>query len=1596
MSRARQSKGAGGATTARRNPLASLRMADMVISKPYLPLEIIAMIVDHLSGPDMIRFARVSRRMLEMIYDDTRWIARLRSMDCWNELAARQKTGDSVRGIQTPQPRRTSTIDQTLVNGKGRPRIDITGDGFDEVEVASPIPQTPGAVLELDPRTALAVFDRVRSVRGRARHEYGKIYRALGRFYIDALKVERPMNASIFKTYTLPEEQATILSHIRRFANSDFSPGGAQRDDKILEIVKVFDTAALLEFRQGYEYRDIQGQMRQYAHVIHILNGGSSAIDLFLDDNRMIQKRSELGSASDCIDYSQGWGQLSLERVNAYFERLAAAFAEEAAVVRTVFPNPERVLLHLLDRTGQQILSPFLSDLFEDARGRSTAVYLRTISGTFAATRQLIAECGVSSDSSDEAQIRANAVIAQIYGPHLESYLEEELQAFRKKADQEVETWSRALRDQAESTESFLMSNVNRQADKKDFMTSFKKVVMMPVALLPSFSTATEKKTAAKTLVNGDLPSRTSTPNPLSQHRSATPSLPAEAPTTELAAKAALMNSRLDNIKSLFSIEVALNLVHAAKSSLERIAQFIALGDIHGDRSRTTCSAIFRSLLHAIGDQHVKPGFDTAIDHLSHFQSRNPATTASSPNGTNNTPTSTSQQVAPLTTFLELVNVGDLIQQMISVFFESELVRLRVVKRDDYLDANVKSKKQFEAMLDERVASGLGKGIDVLIEEVEYICATTQSPTDFNPPDNICIDVGPTTTATRVIEIVGGHTAMLHGATEKTLLDVFVGEVGLRLFAALCKHIKRQRISTSGAIPLISDMSLYAKYIATFRNPDLNNYFIALREVAQIYLIGGEKERDIKEMAGVISDSERFRGIFGVEEVVEFVERRADWLLLASTNKHDSEPDDTYEALVEDVRSDYDELMLQHERDANKQKRHKLEDLHAQVASLTLERNEALRQSHQLEDLAAQVSSLAQERDEILRRQRRDQFALVLIDGDDVLFNDSYISDGMTGGARAAKDLYAAIVRHLKPRGDYEHDYKIQLRIFLNLAGLAGTYTNAQIIPDSSVFGKFVQGFNRKELFEVVDAGNVKEAADIKVRETFNLFRRNVHCTEIILGFSGDNSYANFLHNILPTDPNGFHLSLLRGREFAKALRPLSEQVDVIAFPEIFRVTALDVRKSRSRRGQTPQTSETKRMVPEPQPETIPMQDPHDTDALFDAVIKVAIGAEAAAVKETEPEPMREASPEPKPNVSFPYLSSLFAPGCEVVVAPKAPAPGLQAHAATPKTWASMLGGSGPAVSVLPVQAAAPSRPRSQEPIPPIRSPARRSITPSKNEAVYYVNARGQRLDIDIEDVEDDLLELMGNREGMRAVLGTPSYERKSTRSSADTGRLPTKPATDGLSVLATYQPSKTLGPDPVFYINAFDQRIDVDIEDVDDELLETTSQLGLCLRHYLEWCYEPLREGSCSIGWHGDSELFATGNGKGALRSLARLTPCPFGTACRKEDCIWGHECRGDPCKKQHCAFGKKMHNVSRQGLRAARLQNGPGIGFDVIPATQNFEGRQLSGISQVSVEARNLHKERHMQQAGSDSVKSKPKKEKKNSEWIKALNESRRMATG
>ncbi|KAK1835432.1 F-box protein pof6 [Podospora conica] len=905
----------GGAAPSGPSILKTLQAAEMIDTRPLLPAEIIAAILDYLPVSDLMRFARTSRRMREMVYDDTRWVARLRSMGCWDEVEARRRFEEAMKrrreqasraSVSTgagPRPAITTTLFDASVEEERRKAQQLQRqnvadlhDGFETMKITG---QTPTQDQSRDPETLLAVIKNVQSVRGHARQEYGRIYGALAPFYFDLAQAKTHTDPIVFQVFRDPERQAQMLANLQVFSNSDWSQGWRQREEKLSSMVSIFESAVLREFEQGYEFWDVDGRMKKYAGVLCILNGGAAGIDLFIQKHPLFTDRAVLANSMDCVNQAPA-DTVTLEPSRRFFEVLAAKVDEQADIIERIFPEPSPVFWSFVDKVREEIIMEYITPLFDETHERSIPSYLKAVSGLFEQTLQFFRTLKAPKGAAADQEARAKELTLKVFEPHLDLYLQDELDSFTRQAEREVGEWEKKLSAQDASVESFYMANFNnRQADKRDFLTSFKKVVMMPVSVLPTSlslplgSPFASSKPASSTTTAANGNSLQATPQPSRPHspslsaanapdRTSSP-LPGKAPNDELAAKAALMTSRLEGIKSLFSIEVALGLVHSAKASLGRVAVFIQLGGQAGGEAREQCEAIFVTLLRILGGRHVKPGFDKAVAHLSQY---NPREVSQHESG-----------VAPLVTFIELVNVGDLISQMIDVFYEQQLAGPRIADRNDFLDPAGLAKKKFEQMLDESVAAGLNKGIDVLMDEVEYLCATTQLPTDYNPsaagvdPNSAekpaaaatpspalslgLDDIGPTPTARRIRDLVESHTKMLVGSTDKSMLDVFNGEVGLRLFAAVCKHLKRQRVSTEGAIKLIADMNLYFDYVRTLKNADLLAYFRALRELSQIYLIDAHSHA--KEMATIIADGDRFSGVFRAEEVYEYAERRADW-----------------------------------------------------------------------------------------------------------------------------------------------------------------------------------------------------------------------------------------------------------------------------------------------------------------------------------------------------------------------------------------------------------------------------------------------------------------------------------------------------------------------------------------------------------------------------------------------------------------------------------------------------------------------------------------------------------------------------------------------
>lgn len=811
--------------------MSSLRTTELVAeSKAILPAELINTILDYLPVADMFRFARTSKRMQEMVYDDTRWIQRLKSMGCWNDVEAKKRFEESMRrkleaqkaeearraGVAMNgqasslppgadgQPRLSTTlfdatmevdIHRTSQDAALRPRATTLDRGFSDMTLSAPGAPAPAQAIVSDPQAALKVVSRVRSIRGMARQEYGNIYAALAPYYFDLSRSTSHTDPILFRTYRDPEQQAHMLSQLKTFAKSDYAQGWYQREEKLDTMLGIFENAVLREFEQGYAEKDLDGRMKRFANVLVTLNGGAACLDSFIHSHPLMLEKEKLGNPTDCLDH-HGTNQPNLQPSHDFFRGLAIALNEEAAMIDRVFPPTVDVLQPFLDRVAEDIISEYLTTLLDEAHDISVELYLKAIAGVFDQALQLAMSLKPTRASKATFHDDAKRTILRCFEQHIDLYLQEELAFFTKRSAAEVDAWEKRLAEEEQTTETFYMAHVNRKAVKQDFLASFKKVVMMPVNVLPSIGgSAAPKSTAPSPAINGNsmLEPGTRSGTPLPDERAPSPRL--EAPRSELAAKAAIMNSRLEGIRSLFSIEVALNLTHMAKSGLERAARFVQLGGQSGEEAKEQSEQIFINLVSILGNRHMKLGFDKAVSHLAVYKPREVADHSK-------------EGVAPLVAFLELVNVGDLIQQMIEVFYYQELVAGNLTDRDEFLSLASKEKKRFESMLDERVAAGLNKGIDVLMDEVEYLCGTTQHPSDFNPPVGPkgvveISDIGPSETATRIVDIVSSHTNMLVGSTDKNVLDVFNQEVGVRLFAALCKHLKRQRVSVDGAIKLI-------------------------------------------------------------------------------------------------------------------------------------------------------------------------------------------------------------------------------------------------------------------------------------------------------------------------------------------------------------------------------------------------------------------------------------------------------------------------------------------------------------------------------------------------------------------------------------------------------------------------------------------------------------------------------------------------------------------------------------------------------------------------------------------------------------------------
>ncbi|KAI4763379.1 hypothetical protein E4T52_04590 [Aureobasidium sp. EXF-3400] len=213
------------------------------------------------------------------------------------------------------------------------------------------------------------------------------------------------------------------------------------------------------------------------------------------------------------------------------------------------------------------------------------------------------------------------------------------------------------------------------------------------------------------------------------------------------------------------------------------------------------------------------------------------------------------------------------------------------------------------------------------------------------------------------------------------------------------------------------------------------------------------------------------------------------------------------------------------------------------------------------------TNTLAQERagreylQQELNRVTNDQnpFVLVLIDGNELIFRNTFLGQGDQGGRLAARALFQVVNEYVfSTIDDLPVNTKVIARVYVDLEDLCSLCLRAGLVNNGSQVKAFVRGFCQdKSLFDIIDVG-MKGRAVVFDKMEDNLYMNIVdtHCKHIIFGCEDGEIYAPILKRLAENFDIKPRITLLHGAQPDSRLEAL--QLAETQMGIIFRDTKVD------------------------------------------------------------------------------------------------------------------------------------------------------------------------------------------------------------------------------------------------------------------------------------------------------------------------------------------------------------------------------------------------------------------------------------------------------
>ncbi|KAH8987590.1 exocyst complex component Sec10-like protein [Lactarius akahatsu] len=613
-------------------------------------------------------------------------------------------------------------------------------------------------------------------------------------------------------------------------------------------------------------------------------------------------------SAHKPLDNFTSEGSLNFEAMDAFMGLVLDALREHGSRAVRVFPPAAGVLLSFADRIATEVVSEYIAPLLTHARSLANgALFLKATAACFREAWRIVdtllelaSQRHPPTADMEVSKAQAEDVVYRMFEPNMDEYLDEEIDSLKQTFGHTYRDWEKKVSFTSVHTDAspllasqqptFLASSPAHL--KSSVLSTFTNLLLIPVSIVPrtveTVSGAAVHGIAmldprrwggagqvnSNGLKEGYTKGTDSTAvvlwedEPEDSLEEVTSELgeDAAAPTTTSASPQPPRLHSYDNLQLLLSLDLTLELIHGTRESLKRVEIFVGYPGTYGVRVRETIEELATEMLGVLGERHVRNGFELAITQMRAYQPPALSDSTSDPERL----ASASTSVAPLVQFFELVHIGDMIQSIVQVYFDKELAPH--VDLTDFLNPVVREKKRFENLLDDSVAKGLNAGIEVLMSQVDHIITTLTPPRTYYPPEEAPLLLGPSKGCTEAIKCLEEHIRLLQGNVNREVLEVFEGEVGVRLIGILQKHIKRQIISLNGGFQVIADLNAYHTFISSLKIQSLTSDFANLKMLGHVFIV-----EDAKDLAQIVRDVTRYGGAYRPEDIYEFIQRRSDW-----------------------------------------------------------------------------------------------------------------------------------------------------------------------------------------------------------------------------------------------------------------------------------------------------------------------------------------------------------------------------------------------------------------------------------------------------------------------------------------------------------------------------------------------------------------------------------------------------------------------------------------------------------------------------------------------------------------------------------------------